>query len=173
MVAITSRKSAIAVALDDLAESQNLAVEARAMTANFGLENDPGKALSKLEVICAILEKSISLNAAAMEAIGDIQDQPEISDAKRLRSSLLSLYKALDSLESMTPHFPEHGVLQAGEIEPEIAVKGVLSVCNPIMSQLLDMLNGEGNQQQTYPGLLHGLKKEADTTAGALPKGDE
>jgi hypothetical protein len=73
-------KTLIAMALDDLAESQNLADEARKLVSALGVitDNNP-EVFPKLEVICAVIEKSISLNASASEALQELpdQDQPQ------------------------------------------------------------------------------------------------
>jgi len=70
-------------ALDALAESQNLASVARDMVGELGLvSNDPGKLYPQLEAICAILEKSVSQNAAASESLQELQGHIVYSQPK-------------------------------------------------------------------------------------------
>jgi hypothetical protein len=68
----------VALAMDDLAESQNLTDEARQMVSALGVitDNNP-EVFPKLEVICAVLEKSISLNADSSEELQEFLDSTE------------------------------------------------------------------------------------------------
>jgi len=69
--------------LDALAESQNLASVARDMVRELGLvSDDPGKLYPQLEAICAILEKSVSQNAAASESLQELQERIVYSKLK-------------------------------------------------------------------------------------------
>jgi hypothetical protein len=65
----------VALAIDDLAESQNLTDEARQMVSALGVIADNNPAIfPKLEAICAVLEKSINLNADSSEALQEFRD---------------------------------------------------------------------------------------------------
>ncbi len=70
-------------ALSALAESQNLASVAHDMASNLAMVvDDPGKLYPQLEAICAILEKSVSQNAAASESLQELQGRIVYSKPK-------------------------------------------------------------------------------------------
>lgn len=65
----------LSLAIDDLAESQNLTSEAHQMVSALGVIADNNPAIfPKLEAICAVLEKSINLNADSSEALQEFRD---------------------------------------------------------------------------------------------------
>lgn len=98
---------------------------------------------------------------AFLEAFDDEAHTSSISmDAargKRFYRAFATLCDALDSLESMISLFPHSNGLGKGEIEPEIAIRGALSVCSPITSLMLSMINSEEGRND-YPGLLRDLR---------------
>lgn len=78
--------------------------------------------------------------------------------AMRFHSVLCSLCNVLSSLEGMVSKFPRHSGLSDGEIDPEIAVVGMLQTVSPMTSLMLAMvINEEAGCE--YPGLLSKLKK--------------
>ncbi|WP_151448115.1 hypothetical protein [Lacisediminimonas profundi] len=79
---------------------------------------------------------------------------------RRFGWTLCSLCDALDSLDAMTSKFPQEEPLSDGEIDAEVAVKGVLQIVRPMTSLMHAMLVNEEAGCE-YPGLLSKLQEAA------------